>query len=136
MVGGADMARKLETLRALGVRFSIDDFGTGYSSMAYLNHLPVDDLKLDIQFVRHLETRLETQQIVRAILALAQGLGLVVVAEGVEVAGQRDTLREMGCEMAQGFLIARPMTKEQVEAACFGDTPLALPQTGRKPDAA
>lgn len=128
MLGGSEMVRKLEQLREKGVRLSIDDFGTGYSSMAYLNRLPVDDLKLDIQFVRHLESRMETREIVRAILALAQGLGLCVVAEGVEMTGQRDTLKDMGCQMAQGFLIARPMSAGQVEEMYFAG-PLPAPPT-------
>lgn len=119
LTGGAPMIRKLEQLRALGVRFCIDDFGTGYSSMAYLNRLPVDDLKLDIAFVRHLETRADTLEIAKAIIGLAHGLGLSVVAEGIETLGQRAILQEIGCEMGQGYLFARPMTAQDVESTYF-----------------
>lgn len=119
LTGGAPMIRKLEQLRAVGVRFCIDDFGTGYSSMAYLNRLPIDDLKLDIAFVRHLETRADTLEIAKAIIGLAHGLGLSVVAEGIETLGQRAILQEIGCEMGQGYLFARPMTAQDVEATYF-----------------
>ena len=119
LTGGAPMIRKLEQLRAMGVRFCIDDFGTGYSSMAYLNRLPIDDLKLDIAFVRHLETRSDTLEIAKAIVGLAHGLGLSVVAEGVETMGQRAILQRIGCEMGQGYLFARPMSASDVASTYF-----------------
>ncbi|MFP5221698.1 MAG: EAL domain-containing protein [Acidobacteriota bacterium] len=119
LTGGAPMIRKLEQLRAMGVRFCIDDFGTGYSSMAYLNRLPIDDLKLDIAFVRHLETRADTLEIAKAITGLAHGLGLTVVAEGIETMGQRAILQQIGCEMGQGYLFARPMSAQDVETTYF-----------------
>ena len=117
--------RKLERLRGLGVRISIDDFGTGYSSLSYIQRLPLDELKVDISFVRPLGIRPENREIVRAILALAEGLGLSTVAEGVENETQRDILRELGCHLFQGYLFARPAEKGAVEAEWLSALPLS-----------
>ena len=104
----------LSALKRLGVRLLLDDFGTGYSSLSYLSRFPVDVLKVDRSFVRDLGSRADTTPIVTAIVALARGLRLDVIAEGVETEEQRDTLRELGCDYAQGFLMARPMPAEQL----------------------
>jgi diguanylate cyclase (GGDEF)-like protein/PAS domain S-box-containing protein len=99
----------LAALKQLGVRLLLDDFGTGYSSLSYLSRFPVDVLKIDRSFVRDLGARSETDPIVTAIVALARGLGLDVIAEGVETEAQAEWLRTAHCDYAQGFLYARPM---------------------------
>ncbi|MCF8478891.1 MAG: EAL domain-containing protein [Rhodospirillum sp.] len=96
----------LGEIKAHGVRLSVDDFGTGYSSLAYLKKLPIDILKIDRAFVKDLP---QDTSIPRMIISLADQLGLRTVAEGIESQAQLDWLRENGCQMAQGFLIGRPM---------------------------
>ena len=109
-------AMHMHTLQELGVRFSIDDFGTGYSSMAYLQQLPLDQLKIDQSFVRDLPGDTSSLAIVRAILAMAQSLGLEVIAEGVENEAQHETLLDSGCRHFQGYLFGRPVAVEAFEA--------------------
>ena len=108
---------RMQTLREMGIRFSIDDFGTGYSSMAYLQQLPLDQLKIDQSFVRDLPENTSSLAIVRAILALAHSLDLEVIAEGVETEAQRDALRDSGCKHFQGYLFGKPIAVEAFEAA-------------------
>ncbi|MEC9482514.1 MAG: EAL domain-containing protein, partial [Halomonas sp.] len=103
-----DISPRLEALRAQGHQIAIDDFGTGYSSLAYLKRLPVDKLKLDRAFIRALPEDRADAAIVVAVLAMARGLHLEVVAEGVETQAQCDFLVEHGCPLTQGFLFARP----------------------------
>ena len=102
--------RVLQQLDDMGIRLSIDDFGTGYSSLAYLQDLPVSEIKIDQSFVAHLVERAGDQVIVRSTIDLARNLGLTSVAEGVETAAALDWLTAAGCDHAQGFFIARPMT--------------------------
>jgi len=99
----------LERLREIGVGISIDDFGTGYSSLAYLKSLPADALKVDKSFVRGLGVDTEDTAIVRMTLDLAHSLGMKTIAEGVETEEQETILREMGCDMAQGYHFSRPL---------------------------
>lgn len=106
--------RMLQRLTRLGVQVALDDFGTGYSSLASLRTLPLDTVKIDRAFVRDLERDPAQQATVRAIIALAHALELTVVAEGVETEGQRALLREMGCDCAQGYLLARPAPLEEL----------------------
>jgi diguanylate cyclase (GGDEF)-like protein len=106
----------LRELHAMGVHLSVDDFGTGYSSLAYLRRLPIDEIKIDRSFVQGMGTDLSDLAIVRAIVDLGHSLGLSVVAEGVEEEAARDALRDMKCNQAQGFLIARPMPLDRFEA--------------------
>jgi diguanylate cyclase (GGDEF)-like protein/PAS domain S-box-containing protein len=101
-------ARTFQELRELGVKLAIDDFGTGYSSFTHLRAFTVDLLKIDLTFVRDLERSEHDRAIVEGILRLADSLGLDVVAEGIETAGQRDLLRSMGCRFGQGYLFSRP----------------------------
>jgi diguanylate cyclase (GGDEF)-like protein/PAS domain S-box-containing protein len=102
-------AAALQALRDSGVRIQIDDFGTGYSSLSYLRELPIDTLKIDRSFVEHVNDNPADRAIVSAILAMAQSLGLRVVAEGVETAAQLEALSRLGCEVAQGFFFSRPL---------------------------
>ncbi|WP_199441714.1 EAL domain-containing protein [Umezawaea beigongshangensis] len=115
----ADPERALPVLRrlhALGVVLAVDDFGTGYSSLAYLRQLPVDEVKIDKSFVLGMGTDLGDMAVVRSIVELGHSLGLVVVAEGVEDDAARDQLVAMGCDIAQGYLISRPLSEERFEA--------------------
>ena len=104
----------LGDLAALGVSISIDDFGTGYSSLSYLQRLPVDEIKIDKSFVMAMTTDDSARAIVRSILDLAGHLGLSVVAEGVEHREIWDLLRSLGCDVAQGYFLARPMPAADV----------------------
>lgn len=107
---------KMHELRSLGIRFSMDDFGTGYSSLSYLSRLPIDQLKIDQSFVRNITTDQHDAAIVQTIISMAQGLGLEVIAEGVETEAQREFLELRGCHNYQGYLYARPMPIHDVEA--------------------
>ena len=104
----------LEKLRDLGFKLSVDDFGTGYSSLAQLRSLPVHELKIDKSFILNLDTRPQDQLIVQSTIDMAHGLGLSVVAEGVENLGSWQLLRGWGCELAQGFFMARPMASDRL----------------------
>jgi len=114
--------RALADLRALGVRLVLDDFGTGYSSLAYLRHLPLDTIKVDRSFVTELDERDPNVAIVRAVLSLAHGLGVSVVAEGIETASQMERLRELGCDLGQGYVWARPMPAPKAAAMLAAGT--------------
>jgi EAL domain-containing protein (putative c-di-GMP-specific phosphodiesterase class I) len=94
----------LEALSEMGVLVSVDDFGTGYSSMSYLRRFPIDKLKIDRTFVAEMDVRADDASIVQAIVSLAHGLRLKVVAEGVETEAQLEALKAMGCDQYQGFL--------------------------------
>jgi EAL domain-containing protein (putative c-di-GMP-specific phosphodiesterase class I) len=97
------------------VRLAIDDFGTGYSSLAYLSQFPVDILKIDRSFVAAITENEHRPAIVRGLLELARTLGLETIAEGVETEVQRDRLRAELCDMAQGYLFARPLDSAEAE---------------------
>jgi diguanylate cyclase (GGDEF)-like protein len=105
---GGTALEQLCALRAMGVRLSIDDFGTGYSSLSYLHKLPVDAIKLDKSFVQSIDTDPLAHRLVHAMIGVAEGLGLKVVAEGVETEEQRQALLDAGCPLMQGFLFSRP----------------------------
>jgi EAL domain-containing protein (putative c-di-GMP-specific phosphodiesterase class I) len=113
----ANPALAMETLTGLhelGVRLSIDDYGTGYSSMAYLKRLPVDELKVDRSFVFNMTNSDNDAFLVRSAIDLGHNLGLTVVAEGVEESEHVTALRELGCDIAQGYHYARPMPPAQL----------------------
>ena len=114
----------LSALRAIGVRIAIDDFGTGYSSLSYLHQLPVDILKIDRSFVAAIETGSADRSLAPAIVSLAGALDLVVVAEGVETEFQGDTLRDVGCELAQGYYFARPLDSDAMELLLVARLPV------------
>jgi diguanylate cyclase (GGDEF)-like protein/PAS domain S-box-containing protein len=118
----------LHQLRELGVRIAIDDFGTGYASLSHLQRLPVDMLKVDRSFVAALEAGGKSRELLQAIVSVGRSLSLAVVAEGIEAHDQMATLQEMGCEMAQGFLVGKPSPAEVAEGLFSGDPP-----SGRAP---
>jgi EAL domain-containing protein (putative c-di-GMP-specific phosphodiesterase class I) len=116
----------LQTLAALhrvGVQLAIDDYGTGYASLAYLQKMPIQQLKIDRTFVMDMHLRRQDATIVRSTIDLAHGLGLRVVAEGVESVEHERLLASMGCDAAQGFGIARPMNPAAFEAWCAARRP-------------
>ena len=106
----------LYQLRALGVRIAMDDFGTGYSSLSYLQSFPFDKIKIDRSFVKDIADGVGSLNIVRAVAAMANGLGMATTAEGVETKEQLDTVRAEGCTEMQGFLFSRPLPREELEA--------------------
>ncbi|MEJ5944122.1 EAL domain-containing protein [Pseudokineococcus basanitobsidens] len=113
----SDPERSLEVLASLGrlgVGVSVDDFGTGHSSLAYLERLPVHEVKIDQSFVKRLEREATDSTVVRSIVLLAHDLGMRVVAEGVESDVARERVQALGCELVQGFVVARPMPGEQI----------------------
>jgi EAL domain-containing protein (putative c-di-GMP-specific phosphodiesterase class I) len=103
----------LQRIKGLGIRISIDDFGTGYSNLSYLQRFAVDKLKIDQSFVKRLTNGPQNAAIVNAIIQMAKSLQLTTNAEGVEDEATRALLAEMGCDVAQGYLLARPMTADQ-----------------------
>jgi EAL domain-containing protein (putative c-di-GMP-specific phosphodiesterase class I) len=110
MMADTDLAvRRLQELKSLGVLLAMDDFGTGYSSLSYLSRFPVDILKMDRSF---LSTEHEESGLIAAIIALGTSLSLDVVAEGIELPEQIASLRDLGCDLGQGFLFAKPMNHE------------------------
>jgi diguanylate cyclase (GGDEF)-like protein/PAS domain S-box-containing protein len=115
----------LNALRAMDITIAVDDFGSGFSSLAYLKRLPIHRLKIDKSFVDQLTTDDNDDAIARAIIALGRGLGLEVIAEGVETQAQADFLRHEGCTQAQGYLYGKPMSADQLMASA----PLNAPAT-------
>jgi diguanylate cyclase (GGDEF)-like protein len=113
-------AANLERLHALGCRIAIDDYGTGYSSLAYLRRLPLSELKIDQSFVQGMCADANDDVIVRSTIELAHNMRLAVVAEGVEDEPTLERLRTLGCDMAQGYLLGRPMSAAEV-GAWFGE---------------
>ena len=110
-----DSVYKMNALRELGVRFSMDDFGTGYSSLAYLTQLPLDQLKIDQQFVHNIGVKTTDAVIVQTIIGMANNLGMEVIAEGVETEAQRLFMEQHECQVYQGYLFSQPVPIEQFE---------------------
>jgi diguanylate cyclase len=120
-------AQTLVDLKALGLRLVLDDFGTGYSSLAYLRRFPIDGLKIDRRFIAAMDTSTEDRTIVEAIVKMAAGLQIDVVAEGVETIGQAESLVRLGCVHAQGFYYARPLPSDGVEELFDHSLPAGAP---------
>jgi EAL domain-containing protein (putative c-di-GMP-specific phosphodiesterase class I) len=117
IVGDAQLARRLiDELRAAGVRIALDDFGTGYATMSQLLAFRFDKIKIDRSFVMSLGDKPESETIVRAIIGLAKGLGLVTTAEGIELPGQLADLRADGCQEGQGYLFGKAMQAAEIPA--------------------
>ncbi len=116
MDGGNDPIAVLHALKAWGVRLAIDDFGTGQSSLAYLQHLPVDELKIDRSFIEAVDADPRRQALLKSIVGVGQGLGLTVTAEGVERDAELSIIQATGCNQVQGYLLARPMDLPAFEA--------------------
>jgi EAL domain-containing protein (putative c-di-GMP-specific phosphodiesterase class I) len=121
LMANTDQARdRLAELQGHGVKIAIDDFGSGYSSLGYLQRFPVDVLKLDRSFVDDLQLDRPVGGVVRAIVELADGLGVRLVAEGIETDAQAEALRRRGCRYGQGYLYARPGPLDELTAAIAG----------------
>lgn len=105
-------AKTLAELKDLGLRIALDDFGTGYSSLSYLSQFPIDKLKVDQSFIRHIDSDSRSLAIAETVIALGKKLGVEVVAEGIESQQALDLLRERGCDLGQGYLISAPMRPE------------------------
>lgn len=118
----------VEELRRMGIGLKIDDFGTGYSSLSYLHRLPFDTLKIDRSFISTMSQDHTAYEIVRAIISLAQSLGLEVVAEGIETRSQAEELRGLGCGFGQGYLFAPPLTSEAAHRMLVNQATLTAKQ--------
>jgi EAL domain-containing protein (putative c-di-GMP-specific phosphodiesterase class I) len=105
----------MNAIRKLGVGLSLDDFGTGYSSLSRLAHLPIRELKIDRSFMRDIERDASALAVATAVIRVGQSLKMTVVAEGVETVAQRDVLKDLGCDVFQGFLFARAMSPDAFE---------------------
>jgi EAL domain-containing protein (putative c-di-GMP-specific phosphodiesterase class I) len=114
MANGEESGQVLSQLKALGIRLSIDDFGTGYSSLSRLRRIPVDTLKIDRSFILNIDSDPESREIVRTIIMLAHNLGLRVVAEGAETENHVSLLKQLNCEMAQGYFFSRPADDQTI----------------------
>src|SRR5262249_27030575 len=114
MPSGRAGMETLRRLRQLGVLLALDDFGTGYSSLGYLHELPVQIVKIDRSFVQQLPSREKSSALVRAIVDLSGGLGLSLIAEGIEEQTQAAELLRLGCELGQGYHFARPLESAQL----------------------
>jgi diguanylate cyclase (GGDEF)-like protein len=117
MADGECAVAVLDKLKSIGVQIAIDDFGTGYSSLAYLKRFPIDTLKVDRSFIRDIPADSGDMKITRAIIAMAHGLRLKVVAEGVETAEQLQFLRSLSCDAVQGYFLYRPLREDEVADA-------------------
>ena len=111
--------RVLNRLKQIGVQLSIDDFGTGFSSLSYLSRLPFDTLKIDRSFVYAVGENGENSEILQTIISLAKSLRMRVIAEGIETESQLAVLRNLGCDYGQGYLLAKPKSKEETEKLLY-----------------
>ncbi|WP_432697261.1 putative bifunctional diguanylate cyclase/phosphodiesterase [Marinobacterium sp. YM272] len=118
--------RQVKQVRQLGPKVAIDDFGTGYSSLSRIRNLPIDHIKIDHSFIDDIESTPQSAKIIEAILLMAHGLHLKVVAEGVESEGQLHLLRQMNCDQVQGYLLSRPLVKTDFEAMLAQDIEIDL----------
>jgi diguanylate cyclase (GGDEF)-like protein/PAS domain S-box-containing protein len=114
---------ELEELHTQGVRIAIDDFGTGFSSLGQLRTFPIDVIKVDRSFIQGIEENSKDAAIATNVISLAHALGLLALAEGIETEGQRSSLRELGCDLAQGFLFAQPAPADEITRLLAGHDP-------------
>jgi EAL domain-containing protein (putative c-di-GMP-specific phosphodiesterase class I) len=110
----AKAKQALDECRSRGMGVAIDDFGTGYSSLRYLHYYPIETLKVDQSFTRVMQTEARSFELVRSIIALGKNLNMTVVTEGVETSEEARLLRAMGCDTAQGYYFAKPMTEDAI----------------------
>ncbi|TQV85689.1 EAL domain-containing protein [Exilibacterium tricleocarpae] len=121
-----EVEKRLTALKNLGIRIAIDDFGTGFSSLSYLSRLPIDTLKIDGAFIRHVDTNPKDQAVLKAIVSLGRALELNVVAECIETDAQKQRLKELGCNEGQGFLWGEPSTDWQPKPVLPGKSDIKL----------
>jgi EAL domain-containing protein (putative c-di-GMP-specific phosphodiesterase class I) len=125
-------AETLNELKAMGIRLAVDDFGTGYSSMSYLKRFPLDVMKIDRSFIADLEHDESDRAICQAMISVARGLNMEVVAEGIETEYQVRFLQDAGCQIGQGFLLDKPMkTGDFIERLKSPNTPIIQTRTGQ-----
>lgn len=110
-----EISKILDELKKMNVGIAVDDFGTGYSSLSRIKEMPIDCLKIDRSFVNAISGSIQDQSVISAIIAMAEGMNLRVVAEGVETADQADFLRRKKCQEVQGFLYSRPLSTQQAD---------------------
>jgi EAL domain-containing protein (putative c-di-GMP-specific phosphodiesterase class I) len=120
-------AERLHQIRRLGPEISVDDFGTGYTSLQYLQHFPIDSMKVARTFIDGLDGGDDRSKLARAIVDLGLSLGMIVIGEGVERPEQLAALNALGCDFAQGYLLARPMPADAVSALLAQPVRTALP---------
>ena len=113
------MFRPLLKNRSKGVAIAMDDFGTGYSSLSYLHRLPFDTLKIDRSFVNRVGDHGENSEVLQTIISLAKNLRMRVIAEGIETESQLAVLQNLGCDYGQGYLLAKPQTRENAEKIVY-----------------
>jgi EAL domain-containing protein (putative c-di-GMP-specific phosphodiesterase class I) len=122
MENADDCISRLQKIKRVGVQLSIDDFGTGYSSLSYLQRFPIDQLKIDLSFIKVIQSAQDKAPIVKAIISLAHDLGMNVVAEGVETRVQLDRLKLLNCEQYQGFYKSKPVSAQDFAQLLYMDT--------------
>jgi len=127
MATGGEASGVLDTLKDFGVGLIMDDFGTGYSSLSQLKHLPIDKLKIDCSFVRNIPDDADNAAIARSIIALGHSLDLIVIAEGVETRDQEAFLKDLGCDVFQGFLYSRPVPAQDFAELLTAEADLTQP---------
>jgi len=111
----SEINNQLSAIRALGISLSVDDFGTGYSALSYLKRCPINTVKIDRSFVKGIPEDREDMVLIHAIIAMAHGLGLVVIAEGIETQEQWDFLKSEDCDFAQGYFFSKPLPAQELE---------------------
>ena len=111
-----DSIRIIKRLKSLGFKLAVDDFGTGYSSLAYLKRLPIDVIKVDMTFTQNVVSSNVDRAIISSVVTLSKSLGLSTLAEGVETREQLQVIKELGCDLAQGYYFGKPMSEEEAEA--------------------
>jgi EAL domain-containing protein (putative c-di-GMP-specific phosphodiesterase class I) len=112
--------RDLDALRALGVRIAIDDFGTGYSALSYLREFPIDTVKMDRSFVHNLGQDAADQALVRSVVELGDALDMQIIAEGIELQGQLDSVTGLRCDIGQGYFFAPPLDADSMRTLLSG----------------